>query len=154
MENREAARQIFEIASLLETQGANPYRVRAYRRAALGLLYLPARADQLTTETGELELPWLGPRLRRKLGELVSKGHMEFHDDLVAQIPKPFLELLTIPGVGPKTATRLIEELGIRSIAGVARAARAHKLRQVYWIGPERERRLGRVAESLLQRAA
>ena len=45
---------------------------------------------------------------------------MEFHDDLVAQFPKPFLELLTIPGVGPKTATRLIEKLGIRSIAGVA----------------------------------
>ena len=63
MENREAARQIFEIASLLETQGANPYRVRAYRRAALGLLYLPTRADQLTTETGRARPPLVGPTL-------------------------------------------------------------------------------------------
>jgi DNA polymerase (family 10) len=154
MENRDAARQIFEIASLLETQGANPYRIRAYRRAALGLLYLPTRADQHTTDDGELDLPWLGQRLRRKLGELVTQGHMQFHEDLVAQFPRPFRELLTIPGVGPKTATRLIQELGIRSIAGVARAARAKKLRQVYWIGPAREQRLGQVSEALLKEAA
>lgn len=154
MENRDAAREIFEIASLLEAQGANPYRIRAYRRAALGLLYLPNRADQYTTESGELDLPWLGSRLRRKLGELVTKGHMGFHDELVAQFPRPFRELLRIPGIGPKTATRLIQDLGIRNIAGVARAARAGKLRQVYWIGPEREQRLGLAAEALLKQAA
>ncbi|HEX3247561.1 MAG TPA: helix-hairpin-helix domain-containing protein [Chloroflexota bacterium] len=154
MENRAAARQIFEIASLLETQGANPYRVRAYRRAALGLLYLPTRADQYTTETGELDLPWLGQRLRRKLGELVTRGRMDSRENLVAQFPRAFRELLSVPGIGPKTATRLIEDLGIRSVAGLARAARAHRLRQVYWIGPERERRLGLAAEAQLKQAA
>ncbi|MFN0074582.1 MAG: helix-hairpin-helix domain-containing protein [Chloroflexota bacterium] len=138
----------------MRTKGGNPYRVRAYRRAALGLLYLPNRADQYTTENGELYLPWLGPRLRRKLGELVTHGHLPFHDDLVAQFPKPFRELLTIPGVGPKTATRQIKDLGIRSIAGVAKSARARKLRLVYWIGPEREQRLGQAAEALLQQQA
>jgi DNA polymerase (family 10) len=150
MENRDAAREIFQIASLLEMQGANPYRVRAYRRAALGLLYLPTRADQLTNDRGELDVPWLGPRLRRKLGELVSQGKMDFQDELLAQFPSSFRELLTIPGIGPKLATRLISELGIRSIAGLARAAREHKLQNVYWIGPERERRLGLQAEALI----
>ena len=154
MDNRDSARTIFAIAALLESQGANPYRVRAYRRAAINLLRLPVAADRFASPEGELELPWLGPRLRRKLGELVTRGRMQFHEQLLAELPRPLRELLEVPGVGPKTAERLIRELGIRSVRGLAHAARQGRLRTLRGIGPIRERQLGQAAESLLAQAA
>jgi DNA polymerase (family X) len=153
VQNRDAARFVFGVASLLESQGANPYRVRAYRRAALGLTGLPQPALEYTNAAGELELPWLGPRLRRKLGELVVYGRMQFQDELLAALPGPFRALLSVPGVGPKTAERLIS-LGIRSVADLARAAREHRLQQLRGIGPRREQQLGEAAEALVAVAA
>src|SRR5919199_1995427 len=87
-ENQRAARTIFAVASLLESLGANPYRVRAYRRAALGVLRLPVEAGRFLDDGGELVLPWLGPRLRRKLGELVRRGTMQFYEDLLDELPQ------------------------------------------------------------------
>jgi DNA polymerase (family 10) len=151
MRNREAAREIFELASQLELDGANPYRVRAYRRAALGLLYMPSRNGHASAES---DAPWTDQSLRRKLSDLVNTADADHQETLVTQYPRAFQELLGVPGVGPRTAARLIYELGIRSLAGLARAARAHRLRSVYWIGPERERQLGQAAESLIKPAA
>jgi DNA polymerase (family X) len=150
MNNREAAKAIFSIASLLESLGANPFRVRAYRRAALRLLRLQQEAGQYTNSAGELELPWLGKRLRRKLGELVIRGRMQFVDDLMDQLPPALRALLGVPGVGPKTAARLIHDLGIASVAELAEAARAGRLQKVRMIGRVRERQLGAAAEALL----
>src|SRR5919205_3855182 len=112
------------------------------------MLALPVEADRFTNADGELQLPWLGPRLRRKLGELVTRGRMQFHDDLLAELPRPLRELLAVPGVGPKTAQRLIDELGIRSVRGLARAARQGRLQKLRGFGPARERRLGLAAEA------
>src|SRR5881409_1552781 len=150
MDNLQAARTIFSVASLLESQGANPYRVRAYRRAAFGMLVLPEQVNRYTTTDQELDLPWLGPRLRRKLGELVTRGRMQFYVELIAELPPPLRELLSVPGVGPRTAQRLMDELGIRSVRGLARAARQRRLRKLRGFGPLRERRLGEAAEALL----
>ena len=154
MDNRDAARIVFVIASLLEGQGANPYRVRAYRRAALGMLRLPEPAARYASVEGELQLPWLGPRLRRKLGELVTRGRMEFHDEMLAELPPPYRELLAVPGIGPKTAERLIREAEISGLDELARAARDGRLRRLRGIGAVRERQLGDAAEALLARAA
>ena len=154
MDNRDAARIVFVIAALLEEQGANPYRVRAYRRAALGMLRLPEPATRYADANGELQLPWLGPRLRRKLGELVTRGRMEFHDEMLAELPPPYRELLGVPGIGPKTAERLVREIGIGDLAELTQAARAGRLRQLRGIGAVRERQLGEAAEALLARAA
>jgi DNA polymerase (family X) len=150
VDNLEAARTLFGVAALLESQGANPFRVRAYRRAAVNLLRLPEQAQQLTSPEGQLELPWLGPRLRRKLGELVTRGRMQFHDDLIAALPRPYRELLSVPGVGPRTAERLIDELKVKSVRGLAHAARRRKLRSLRGIGAVREQRLGEAAEAVL----
>ena len=154
MENREAAKAVFAIASLLESLDANPYRVRAYRRAALRLMRLPESAREHTNQKGELDLPWLGPRLRRKLGELVVDGHMRFYDELLETLPRSMRDLLGVPGVGPKTAARLMHDAGITSVAELAGAAHAGKLRQLRMIGPVRESQLGQAAEALLGRAA
>ncbi len=154
MENREAALTLFGVAALLEAQGANPYRVRAYRRAARGLLRLSVRAGEYVDARGECDLPWLGPRLRRKLGELVTRGRMEFHDALLAQLPPTLRDLLEVPGIGPKTADRLMTQLGVRSKRGVVRAARQGRLRTLPMIGERLERKLGDAAEAQLAKRA
>ena len=86
--NRGAARALFGVAALLESQGANPYRVRAYRRAAVGMLRLPEGAGRYLSGGGDLVLPWLGERLQRKLGQLVRQGRMEFQEELLAALPR------------------------------------------------------------------
>lgn len=154
VDNRVAARALFGVAALLEAQGANPYRVRAYRRAAVGLLRLSIRASDEVNAAGELDLPGLGPRLRRKLGELLLRGRMQFADDLLAELPGPYRELLRVPGVGPRTARRLMRDLGIRGVPGLARAARLGRLQALPGIGPVREQRLREAAEALLGPAA
>lgn len=154
MSNGDAARVLFSIASLLESLGANPYRVRAYRRAAIGIQRLPEPAGRYTNQAGELDLPWLGARLRRKLGELVRHGRMQFHDEVMAGLPGPYRELLSVAGIGPRIAERLAEDLGLHGVRDVAHAAREQRLRTLRGIGPRRERQLGLAAESLLAEAA
>lgn len=154
MENRHAARYLFALAALLEAHGANPYRVEAYRRAARALTLLPTPARDLLTPAGELDLPGLGERLRRKVGELIATGRMQFYDDLLADVPAPLRELMSIEGVGPKTAARLAGDPRIRTIRGVARAAARGRLRNLRGIGAVRERRLGDAARARLRRAA
>jgi DNA polymerase (family X) len=154
MDNRQSARTLFGVAALLESEGVNPYRVRAYRRAARNILALPGEASLYVNEAKELPLPWLGKRLRRKLGELVTSGHMQFYDDFVDALPSVKRELLAIPGVGPKTARRLEEELHLRSAQEVVDAAYLGRLRQLRGIGAARERQLGQAAAELVRKVA
>jgi DNA polymerase (family 10) len=148
--NKDAADVLFNVATILELAEDNPYRVRAYRRAAR--LLLGSREDvrlKLTPEK-ELDLPGLGPRLRKKLGELLSNGHMRFYVELCADLPGEVSNLMQIPGVGPKTALRLNEELGLATAADVYAAAQQGRIRQLYGFGQKRERQLLEGAEQVL----
>ncbi|MGE3270819.1 MAG: helix-hairpin-helix domain-containing protein [Chloroflexota bacterium] len=154
MGNRERALEVFAVASFLEARGANPYRVRAYRRAALRLLRLREDASVFLDEQGELALPGLGQRLRRKLGELVRTGRLSFHDELLAAEPRPIRTLMTVPGIGPRTADRLVSEAHVRGLKGLVRKAREGKLQRMHGVGPARERAWVDGAETLLARTA
>jgi DNA polymerase (family 10) len=140
--NKDAAALLFNVATILELADDNPYRIRAYRRAARLLLARP-QTDAVNLVDGkhgkELDLPGLGQRLRRKLGELLSTGRMRFYVELCAELPEDISTLMQIPGVGPKTALRLHEELGLASPAEVVAAADAGRLRALYGFGPRRE---------------
>lgn len=143
--NQDAAAILFNVATILELSEDNPYRIRAYRRAARLLLRRNARerVELVDGKEGkELNLPGLGPRLRRKLGELLSTGRLRFYVELCAELPDNVSTLMQIPNVGPKTALRLHEELGLASAADVAEAARTGKIRTLYGFGPKRERQL------------
>jgi DNA polymerase (family 10) len=154
VDNRERALRVFSVASFLEASGANPYRVRAYRRAAVRLLFLREDASAYLDERGELDLPGLGQRLRRKLGELVRTEKLSFHDELLAELPRPLRTLMTVPGIGLKTAERLVTERGVRGLRSLARSARRGRLRTLRGIGPAREQAWGEAAEALLAQAA
>jgi len=140
--NRTAAELLFDVATILELSEDNPYRVRAYRRAARLLLRQRDQATVHVDPTGELVLPGLGPRLRRKLGELLSTGRMGFYVELCAELPDAIAELMRIPSVGPKTAWRLHAELGLNTAEDVKSAAEDGKIRTLYGFGEMRERQL------------
>jgi DNA polymerase (family 10) len=151
--NREAATLLFNVATILELAEDNPYRIRAYRRAARMLLTQPldARAPLVDGKTGpELDLPGLGERLRRKLGELLTTGRMRFYVELCADLPDEIAGLMAIPEVGPKTARRLHEELGLSTPREVAEAAAAGRIRTLYGFGERRERQLAEGARRVM----
>ena len=140
--NKDAADVLFNVATILELSQDNPYRIRAYRRAARLLLRYPQDARVRLTDKRELDLPGLGIRLRRKLGELLTTHRMGFYVELCAVMPNEVQHLMVIPTVGPKTALRLHEELGLSTAADVVEAARAGKIRQLYGFGDRREEQL------------
>jgi DNA polymerase (family 10) len=152
--NEEVARVLFQVASILEMTQDNPYRVRAYRRAALGVTLLPRQLVDYVAAGSDLPLPGVGKRIKGRLHELVNTGKMGVYATLLDELGEPFVSLLALHGVGPKTATRLVNELSIESLSDLAEAAREGKIRKLRGFGPKRETSLGNQAEALLEEAA
>ena len=148
--NHEAALILLNIASVIEMLAGNPYRVRAYRRAARLLLSLHRPASEYLTPEGELALPLLGRSLRRKLGELFARGEMQFYRDLYASLPPEMVRLMEVPGIGPRIALRLYVELNIGSPEELIAAAEAGKIRRLYRFGERSEANLAAAARALL----
>ncbi len=150
--NQQIAEVLFNIATLLEMQQGNLYRIAAYRNAARILTILPVPAAEMLRRDGKLEIPGVGRRLRRKITELVTTGRMTFYSDLCAEVlPEDIRSLMAVPRIGPHTALRLSGQLGIHSVAELYEAARTHKLREHYGFGPRSEQRLEESARIALQ---
>jgi DNA polymerase (family 10) len=152
--NQEIARVLFQIASILDMIEGNEYRVRAYRRAALGVLLMRRSLAECIIDDEELPLPGVGERIRRRLYDLVNTGHMGVHEALLEELGEPLTALLAVEGIGPKTAVTLIRELQIESLAQLVEAARAGRIRELRGFGPKREESIARHAEELLASAA
>jgi DNA polymerase (family 10) len=152
--NHEAALILLNIASIIEVMAGNPYRVRAYRRAARLLLGLRLPATSYLTPQGELALPGLGIKLRRKLGELFTNGEMRFYRDLYDTLPPEMVRLMQVRGVGPRIALRLYIELGLGSPEDLIRAAEAGKIRALYRFGAKSEANLAAAARELIAEEA
>ena len=149
--NQQIAEVLFNIATLLEMQQGNLYRIEAYRNAARGMMALPIPAADLIRRSERLELPGLGERLRRKISELVTTGRMTFYNDLCEEVlPEDMRSLMAVARVGPRTALRLSGQLGIHSVAKLYEAARDHKLREHYGFGSRSEQRLEGAAQAAL----
>ncbi len=141
MTGQDAAKILFNCATFLDMEGANRYRVAAYRRAALIMQQLADLAPRLVANEEALRALGFGTRLRRKLQELFTTGELHFYDELVAARDEPIGALLRIPGIGPKTALRLYRELGISTPAALTRAARAGEIHPLKGFGTIREAR-------------
>lgn len=148
--NDEVARILFQIASILEMTQDNMYRVRAYRRAALATLLLPRPLVDYIAAGVEPPLPGVGIRIRTRLRELVNTGRMGVYAALLEDLGEPMMSMLSLRGVGPRTAVRLVDELQINSMGDLAEAARRGRIRQLRGFGSKRERALGAQAEARL----
>ncbi len=152
--NHRAAEILFNVATMLELAEDNPYRIRAYRQAARNLLRTRQDILSMLTDEQELALPGIGVRLRRKLGELVATGRMGFYVELCGDLPPAVEALMTIPGVGPKTAHRLSSELDLSTPTDVVAAAEAGRIRTLPGFGAQSEANLRAAAGALLRREA
>jgi DNA polymerase (family 10) len=153
--NPQVAEVLFNIATLLEMQQANPYRIAAYRNAARGVLALGEPITDILARGERLEVPGLGERLRKKIGELVTTGRMTFYDDLCEEsLPEDVRALMAVPRVGPRTALRLTGQLDIHTVAQLHEAATGQRLRNYYGFGPRSEANLAAGARALLDAIA
>jgi DNA polymerase (family X) len=142
--NAEVAQRLLEVADLLELQLANPFRVRAYRSAARTVEELPRLVLELPEEGPRSlqELPGIGTDLAEKIREIASSGSLPLLAQLRHKVPKGLPELTRLRGLGPKRARMLRERLGIRSLAGLERALRTHRVRKLRGFGEKTEARL------------
>jgi DNA polymerase (family 10) len=117
MRNTSIAKVFSDIADLLEMKGENQFKIRAYQRATRAIEHLPVEIEQMVKEGQDLEqIPGVGEAIAKKITELVTTGHLRYYDELRAEFPEGISALLDIPGVGPKIAMRLGNELGVNSI--------------------------------------
>ncbi len=153
--NRQIAEVLFNIATILQMQQGNPYRIEAYRNAARGITALvePVGGYFMRGETPPV--PGLGVRLRRKITELVTSGSMTFYSDLCREsLPEDALDLMRVPHVGPKTALRLTGQMNIHSVPELYQATLHQRLRQYFGFGKRSEERMRIGAEAVLAGAA
>ncbi|MGV7229388.1 MAG: DNA polymerase/3'-5' exonuclease PolX [Nitrospirales bacterium] len=141
--NTEIAEMFSRLAELLEIQGANPFRIRAYRKAAQTIESLPHSMASMLAEGADLsELPGIGKDLAAKIQEIVETGHLSLLDQVSSQLPGQLAELAKIPGLGPKRVKMLYDILGIQDLKGLAKAARTGKIRQLHGFGAKTEERI------------
>ena len=127
MKNQEIARIFNEIAYLLEIKGENPFRIRAYRRAALNIEGLTRDVAEITKD--ELrKIPGIGQDLAGKIQEYVGTGRLQFYEELKKEVPGGLSLLLSVPSLGPKTAKLFFDKLKIKNLEDLELFARQHKL--------------------------
>jgi DNA polymerase (family X) len=127
MKNREIVRIFNEIADLLEIKAENPFRIRAYRRAALNIGSLSRDVAEMPKED-LMNIPGIGQDLAGKIEEYVKTGRIQAYEDLRKELPEGIGALLSVPGLGPKTAKLLSGELKIKNLEDLERLAGEHKL--------------------------
>lgn len=144
MENVDVARMLQQVADLLELRGDNPFRIRAYRTAARTLENWPRRVADVVRRDGKAlaELPGIGADLAGKIVTFVETGKCAVLDELLAEIPYGLVEVMAVPGLGPRRAKAIHAALGVATLAALERAARSGKLRTVRGIGAGIERRV------------
>lgn len=145
--NAELADILFRMAELVEIEGGNPFRARAYRRGATTIRNLPFSAAERVASGETLEgLPGIGEDLDRKIGEACRTGRLAALAELEARLPAALVALSAVPGIGPKRLRRLHEELAVDSIEDLRRAAEAGRIRRLSGFGPVFEARVLREA--------
>ncbi len=141
--NNDVAAIFDEMADLLELQQANPFRIRAYRRAAQTVRAQPRQLrDQIAAGRDLEELPGIGEDLAGKISEILGTGKCQALRKLQRQVPAGLEDLLHLPGLGPARVRQLRRELRITSLAKLRSAIDKGKLRELRGFGPKIEARL------------
>ena len=138
--NADIAAIFEEIADRLEIQGANPFRIRAYRNAARTLGELPQEARALLEKDDDLtRLPGIGDDLAAKVREILTTGRSSLLERLRRELPPAVTELLQIPGLGPKRVRTLYHDLEVQTAEQLYRAARDGRIRALPGFGEKTE---------------
>jgi len=129
MRNQDIAKIFYEIADMYEIKGENPFRVRAYRRAAQNIENLAEDVEKVIK--GRKKIPGIGQDLMQKIKEILKKGTCKTYEELKKEIPPSLLELLAIPGVGPRTAKLIYDHFKVASLDELERLCLEHKIQSL-----------------------
>jgi len=143
MQNPDIARLFDEVADLLEIQSQNPFRVRAYRNAARVVRDFPRPLQEEVRQGADLtEIPGIGDDLAEKIVTIVASGDLPLHKELVAKLPSGLLDLLRIPGLGPKRVKTLYTKLKVKSAPDLEKALAKGAVRKLAGFGPKMEEKI------------
>jgi DNA polymerase (family 10) len=136
MENLDIARTLTLLADLLEIQGANPFRIRAYRNAVNTVNGLGKPLAAMVADGEDLtELPDIGKNVAAHIEELLETGTIARLAEVEAEIPRSLAELMALGGLGPKKAKKLFDELGVRTVDDLEKALDAKSVEALEGFG-------------------
>jgi DNA polymerase (family X) len=139
MTNAEIAAALEELGVLYELDGAVRYRVLAYSTAGKAIRESPVSVEELARAGKATDIPGVGKTLAEKIVALLDTGEIPAAAKLKAKFPATLVEVTRVPGVGPKTARLLWEELQVASLEDLKKAAEEEKIRDVKGLGPKAE---------------
>ena len=136
MENLDIARTLTLLGDLLEIQGANPFRIRAYRNAVNTVNGLSRPLAVMVQEGEDLTaLPGIGKNVAAHIVELLETGSIDRLREVEAEIPRSLAELMALDGVGPKKAKKLHDELGVKTVDDLEKALEAGRVQELEGFG-------------------
>ncbi|MCJ7457487.1 MAG: DNA polymerase/3'-5' exonuclease PolX [candidate division Zixibacteria bacterium] len=142
MTNQDIANIFYHIAEILEIQGENPFKIRAYIKAAQTVESYTKELSEIKDVEQLKELPGIGEKVALKIKELVETGKLEMYEKLKKSEIAPLIELLQVPGLGPKHVKLIYDKLGIKTIDQLEKAAKAGKLRGLPGLGEKTEQNI------------
>jgi DNA polymerase (family 10) len=140
--NEQLAEQFELLGDLMELEGADGFRISAYRKAAARIRETPASVAQLALDGKAKQLQDIGKTIEAKIVEVVDDGEIHALTKRKAEVPAEVATFMRLPGLGPKTARRIWQELGITTAADLKAAAEAQQLRGRAGIGPGTEEKI------------
>lgn len=140
--NPDVAEQFDLLADLLELEGAESFRIIAYRRAATRMRETSASVAQLALDGKAKELQGIGKTIEEKIVQIVEHGEIEALAKKRANVPPEVVLFMRLPGLGPKTAARIWRELGVETLDELKAAAGAQRLRALTGLGPKSEEKI------------
>src|SRR5579862_1274522 len=142
MDKNRVAEILLEIGTLLELKGENPFKTRAYKNAARTIENLSEPLKQIVAEKQLGKIKGIGEALEQKITELVESGKLAYYDELKASIPPGLMEMLEIPGLGPKKIQVLNQKLSVDSVETLEAACRAGKVARLDGFGEKTQANL------------
>jgi len=145
MNNETIARRFYRLAALMEVRGDDPFRWRSYRNAAEAIEVWPTPLKEIAEKDGMdglQEIPGVGKAIAGKVMDLLSKGTFDAWERLTAETPETVLDLLEIPGIGPKTAALLHQRFKVSSLDDMKAFVASGGLDMVDGIGPKTAERI------------
>ena len=137
MRNADVARVMEEIGGLMRFRGDNPFKIRAYENAAQAIRELDEPLDVLLAEGRLRSVPGIGAAIEKKIADYAATGSVPLHEKLLEEMPIGVLELLAVPGLGPRRARAAYQEAGIDSLDALEAAAMDGSLATIPGFGPK-----------------
>ncbi len=143
MDKNQIASLLDEIGALLELkEGSNPFEVRAYQNAARTLNALEGDIEELAREGRLKGMPGIGPTILKRIEEALETGHIALYDELVASTPPIKLEMMRLPGIGPKKINAIYNQLHVNSMAELEQAARENRIAPLPGFGKKTQEKI------------